>query len=133
MTKAIVTLTVFVLTIGSAAGAAAHVQIPLTALDDSGIGGFVQLQALPRGGTNIVVVATGLEPGHTYVSLYYDNDVCALEPYSEEDVIGEYTANAAGRRTTRGTADDDLDEIHSVSVRDADTFTLLACATLPAT
>jgi hypothetical protein len=98
-------------------------------LGPNGIRGVVFLRQQMGGGTSIRVFATGLEPGHTYVSLYYDNDECALEPYEEEDVIGdEYTANQAGVGQTSGTADDNLDEIHSVSVRDAATFDLLACA-----
>ena len=48
---------------------------------------------------------------------------------SEDDIIGgTYTANRNGVGTTQGKVDDDLDEINSVSVRDAGTFTLLACA-----
>ncbi len=69
-----------------------------------------------------------MTPGNEYTSLYYDNDHCALEPYSEEDVIGTYTANPGGNAHTSGIAGDDLNEIHSVSVRSADTFELLACA-----
>jgi tRNA A37 threonylcarbamoyltransferase TsaD len=93
------------------------------------IRGHVVLRQLTGGGTAIKVIAIGLKPGHTYISLYYGNDECALEPYSEEDVIGgEYTAHNTGVGRTSGEADDDLDEIHSVSVRDADTFKLLACA-----
>jgi hypothetical protein len=92
------------------------------------IHGHVVLRQLDDG-TAIKVIAIGLKPGHEYVSLYYDNDHCALEPYSEEDVIGgEYAARNTGVGRTNGVADDDLDEIHSVSVRDAATFKLLACA-----
>jgi hypothetical protein len=68
-------------------------------------------------------------PGERYVSLYYDNDHCALEPYSADDVIGgPYTANPAGNAHTSGVADDDLDEINSVSVRSFPGFQLRACA-----
>jgi hypothetical protein len=36
------------------------------------------------------------------VSLYYDNDTCELEPYSEDDVIGgAYVANAGVIGNTR--------------------------------
>jgi hypothetical protein len=77
------------------------------------------------------VFAKGLKPGKRYLSLYYDNDHCALEPYSEDDVIGgPYTALPGGFGFTIGTADDDLDEIHSVSVRSARSFQLRACATV---
>ena len=94
------------------------------------IHGHVVLKQLDGGGTKIKVIAIGLKPGHEYVSLYYGNDHCALEPYSDEDVIGggAYTARNTGVGRTNGIADDDLDEIYSVSVRDADTFRLLACA-----
>jgi hypothetical protein len=95
----------------------------------SGISGVVSLRQLSPSGTGISVFANGLQPGVQYVSLYYDNGSCQLEPYSAEDVIGgPYTANASGEARTMGAADDDLDEIHSVSVRLASTFQLLACA-----
>jgi hypothetical protein len=41
---------------------------------------------------------------------------------------GIYSANKGGVGTTEGNADDDLDEINSVSVRHAGDFKLLACA-----
>jgi len=113
----------------AAVGSEHHVKVPLSSVGGSGITGMVQLTLLPQGGTRIVVVASGLERGETYISLYYDNHECALEPYSAEDVIGgTYTANAAGIGHTTGVADDDLDEINSVSVRSASNFELLACA-----
>jgi len=97
----------------------------------SGVHGTVYLSQLPTEGTQIVVFAKGLKPGKRYVSLYYDNSQCALEPYSEDDVIGgPYTATPGGFGFTSGTADDDLDEINSVSVRSAKSFTLRACATV---
>src|SRR5262249_7267536 len=101
-----------------------HAQMNLTGVGGSGITGVVNLSAMPTGsGTSINVIAFGLTPGQEYVSLYYDNHTCALEPYSAEDVIGGmYTANSSGVGTTQGTADDDLDEINSVSVRRAGDF-----------
>jgi hypothetical protein len=111
------------------AGNERHVHVPLVAEPGSKIHGQVDLMALEGGGTRIKVVAQGLEPGEHYVSLYYDNHICELEPYDEDDVIGgEYTANAGGIGTATGEADDDLDEINSVSVRLASDFSLLACA-----
>ena len=80
-------------------------------MDDSGITGVVSVTQLPGGGTNIQVVARGLVPGEEYVSLYYENHTCELEPYSEDDVIGEYTANAGGVGVAHGKLEDDLDEI----------------------
>ena len=108
---------------------ATHIKAHLTPVDDSGVHGTVHLFQLPSGGTRIAVLARGLKPGKRYISLYYDNSRCHLEPYSEDDVIGgPYTALPGGFGFTTGTADDDLDEIHSVSVRSANSFELQACA-----
>jgi hypothetical protein len=108
---------------------ASHVRAHLESVGGSGVHGTVHLFQLPTEGTEIVVFAKGLKPGKRYLSLYYDNDHCALEPYSEDDVIGgPYTALPGGFGFTIGTADDDLDEIHSVSVRSASSFQLRACA-----
>lgn len=104
-----------------------HVTATLSPVNGSGISGTVELTQLSKG-TQIVVRAEGLTPGTQYVSLYYDNGTCELEPYSQEDVIGTYTANAAGRAVVTGKADDDLDEINSVSVRLKSDFSLQSCA-----
>src|SRR5204863_9736874 len=74
-----------------------HVTANLVAIGDSGVSGRVQLEQLPGGGTNINIVAKGLIPGEDYLSLYYENHTCELEPYSEDDIIATYTANAGGR------------------------------------
>ena len=116
-------------TAASSAGTAHHVNAVLLPVDGSGVTGIVHITALPEGGAQITVVAKGLMPGAAYLSLYYDNDTCALEPYSEDDIIGNYIGRPSGVAATVGEADDDLDEINSVSVRDAD-FNLLACATI---
>ena len=105
-----------------------HVKAALVPVEGSGVTGSVSVVQLPHGGSNITVVARGLAPGEMYVSLYYDNHFCELEPYSEDDVIGTYGANAAGVGQTHGKLDDDLDEINSISVRRASDFELLACA-----
>ena len=111
-----------------AAASSRHVQVRFHAVGNSRVSGFAKLRQLHDGGTRITVVAFGLEPGGDYLSLYCDNHTCDLEPYSADDVIGGiYTANRVGVGTARGVADDDLDEINSVSVRKAD-FTLVACA-----
>ena len=108
---------------------ATHVRAHLEPVGGSGVHGTVNLFQLPTEGTEIVVFAKGLKPGKRYISLYYDNDHCALEPYSEDDVIGgPYIGLPGGFGFTIGTADDDLDEIHSVSVRSASNFRLRACA-----
>jgi hypothetical protein len=140
MRKLFVVLAVVMLSVGipgtalahSRGGSADNVQVRLHAVAGSGVSGLVDLSQL-RGedGTRITVVAFGLHADQQYVSLYYDNAVCELEPYSAEDVIGGiYTANRGGVGTTQGEADDNLDEIHSVSVRQASDFKLLACANI---
>ena len=101
-----------------------HAKVALVPVGGSGVTGFVQLEQIPSGGTNIHVVARGLQPGGDYVSLYYDNSTCTLPG----DTLGAYTANRGGVGTTNGKIDDDLDEVDSVSVRTAGDLTLLACA-----
>jgi len=105
-----------------------HVNTTLEAVNGSGVSGKVMLTALPKGGTLINVVATGLKPGTEYLSLYYDNGTCELEPYSADDVVGHYTADATGTGHAQARVTDDLDEIHSVSVRLNSDFSLQACA-----
>jgi len=117
-----------VLTGGVATAADRHVNTKLVPVGTSGVSGSVQLTALPKGGTLITVVARGLQPGTGYLSLYYDNGSCDLEPYSDDDVIGRYTAGPDGTATVTNKLGDDLDEIHSVSVRLASDFSLQACA-----
>jgi hypothetical protein len=114
----------------SQAQSATYIKAHLEPKDGSGVHGTVHLFQLPSEGTQIDVIAKGLKPGKKYISLYYDNPRCAIEQYEEEDVIGgaPYTAIPGGFGFTTGTADDDLDEIGSVSVRSAKTFKLLACA-----
>ena len=107
-----------------------HIKAHLEPVDGSGVHGTAHLFQLPSGGTQIVVLAKGLTPGKRYISLYYDNPRCHIEQYEEDDVIGgaPYTAIPGGFGFTTGAADDDLDEIGSVSVRSAKSFKLLACA-----
>jgi hypothetical protein len=125
----ILMLAVLVLSTASVSAAEEHhVQAGLVPVDGSGVTGRVTIEQLPGGGTNINVMASGLVPGGEYLSLYYENQTCALEPYSEDDIIGTYTANGAGIGNTHGQLDDDLDEINSVSVRRASDFALMACA-----
>src|SRR5689334_1146799 len=62
-----------------------HVLAPLIPVGGSGITGHVNIVQMPHGGVNISLVAFGLRPGVDYVSLYYDNHVCQLEPYSADD------------------------------------------------
>jgi hypothetical protein len=129
MKKLLVVLLVVVAVPASAALAAGdhHVKVALEPVDGSGVSGFVQLTALPHGGTGIHVHATGLTPGVTYASFYYEATDCT----GEHDLLGTYTANAAGVGNTHGKADEDLDEIGSVSVRTPDYETaLFACATV---
>lgn len=126
----IVLLSLLALLAGAAvaAGTDRHVNATLTEVNGSGVSGRVMLTSLPQGGTLITVNVSGLQAGTDYVSLYYDNHVCDLEPYSEDDVINRYTAGPGGRASFSKKVTDDLDEIHSVSVRLADGFALQACA-----
>ena len=112
----------------AAAGNAHHVTAKLVPVGGSGISGVVQLEQLPGGGTQTSIVAKGLKPGVQYLSLYYENHTCEVEPYEEDDVIGRYTADPAGVGRTAAKKGDDLDEINSVSVRRASDFALMACA-----
>src|SRR5262249_40530827 len=105
-----------------------HVSATLNSVNGSGVTGKVELTALPHGGTVITVVAKGLQPGTDYVSLYYDNGTCELEPYSADDVIANYKGGSDGTTSVSNKVKDDLDEINSVSVRLAGSFTLQACA-----
>jgi len=105
-----------------------HASAKLVPVGGSGVTGKVSVEQMPHGGSNINVVARGLTPGVEYLSLYYENHTCELEPYSEDDIIGTYTANAAGVGHTHNKLEDDLDEINSISVRLASDFSLVACA-----
>jgi hypothetical protein len=126
MRKVVVLAAIVALALAASAFAVrgGHVKAPLVPVNGSGVTGFVQLQQLPHGGTNIHVHARGLEPGASYTSFYYDNTTCSEGP----DLIGEFTANAAGVGNVHDKADEDLDEIGSVSVRVPFYGTLLACA-----
>jgi hypothetical protein len=106
------------------AGPSGHVQAPLASVGGSGVTGFVQLQQLPHGGTNVHVIARGLTPEATYTSFYYDGANCEIGP----EAVGTFTANAGGVGTTHAKIDDDLDEVASVSVRTPDYAVLFACA-----
>jgi hypothetical protein len=109
---------------GTALASRDHVRVPLEPVGGSGVTGFVTLHQLKHGGTDIHVVARGLQPGTTYTSFYYDGPNCEIDP----DEVGTFTANHAGHGKTKGEADDDLDEIGSVSVRSPDYSILYACA-----
>src|SRR5437870_900249 len=103
-----------------------HIIAILHPVDGSGVFGFVNLRQRPNDdGTRINVMAFGLTPGDELVSLYYDNHTCTLPGDRLSD---PYTANAHGIGRTHGVADDNLDEIDSVSVRrHEENLTLLAC------
>lgn len=115
-------------TMSVATAAAGQIQGRFQSVGGSGVTGTVNLFQLSGGGTQINVVALGLQPGEKYLSLYYENHTCELEPYSANDVIGGiYTANAGGGGTTSAKIDDNLEDVNSVSVRRASDFGLLAC------
>jgi hypothetical protein len=90
----------------------------------SGVTGTVQLRANDEGGTDIRVVARGLQPGGQYASFYYDDHHCSVGP----DLVGTFTANSSGTGFVVGEADDPIDDIGSVSVRTPDYSVLFACA-----
>lgn len=104
-----------------------HIRVALKPVGGSHVHGVVDLTQLSGSGTHIMLKAKGLTPRHKYVSLYYDNHKCHLEPYSKDDIIGHYSANKKGVGHTSSNVTDDLDEINSVSVRTAN-FQLKACA-----
>ncbi len=124
----ILSLCALVLGVGAAVGSERHVTVMLEPVNGSGISGRVQLTSMPHGGTLISGNITGLRPGVEYLSLYYDNHTCELEPYSADDVISRYVGGSQGRAVFAKKLDDDLDEINSVSVRLASDFSLKACA-----
>ncbi len=105
-----------------------HINVPLNAIGGSGITGHVELMKLPKGGTRIIVHAKGLNPGDSYLSLYYENHTCEVEPYEPEDVIAHYQGNGGGTAMVTKDVEDAIDDINSVSVRADPAFTLLACA-----
>jgi hypothetical protein len=105
-----------------------HATAKLEPVGDSHVTGVVNITAMPGGGTMINIVARGLDSGTEYLSLYYENGTCQLEPYSEDDVIARYTPNPGGVATVNVKSEEDFDEIHSISVRVADGFALKSCA-----
>ena len=118
------------LTAATALASDMQVNVKFVPVANSGVHGHVQIVQRHTGGTNIHVQAKGLIPGARYVSLYYGNHTCTIEPYGTDDVVGGnfYVANANGVGHINGRQHDDLDEINSVSVRYANTFALVACA-----
>ena len=116
--------------LGATTANSRHVKAPLIPINGSGVGGFVILEGLPRGGTVITVHATGLTPGTHYLSIYYENHSCELQSDSvPNDVLAHYVASDDGTASANGRIDDDLDEVNSVSVRfDNTDLTLQACA-----
>jgi hypothetical protein len=124
----ILSLSVLIVGVGGAAGSERHATATLSPVNGSGVSGRIQLTAMPHGGTLIAGNITGLTPGTQYLSLYYDNHTCELEPYSADDVISRYVGNSQGRAVFAEKLDDDLDEINSVSVRLTSDFSLKACA-----
>jgi hypothetical protein len=124
----ILSLSLLLIGVGAAVSAERHVTATLEPANGSGTSGRVQLTAMPHGGTLIAGNINGLTPGTEYLSLYYDNHRCDLEPYSADDVIARYTADADGHASFVHKQGDDLDEINSVSVRLASDFSLKACA-----
>ena len=129
MRKTITTLALLTLALVPSAvpGAEHHVKATLVPIDGSGVSGFVQLTQLPHGGSNLHVIARGLQAGTVYASFYYESSDCS----AAHDLLATFTANANGEGDVLGKIDEDLDEVGSVSVRlGPDYGTLLACATV---
>jgi hypothetical protein len=91
---------------------------------DSTVTGTVHMKANAEGGTDIVIDASGLQPGARFASFYYDGHHCEFG----EDLVARYTASPAGTAHVEGEADDPIDDIGSVSVRSPDYSVLFACA-----
>jgi len=118
-------VSLLVASVAIALAAEQHIKATLVPNGDSHVSGSVQLTQLPHGGTNIHVTAQGLTPGSVYASFYYESNDCT-EP---ADLLGTFTANAAGVGEVDGKIDDDLDEVGSVSVRVGPGYgALLGCA-----
>ena len=129
MRKTITTLALLTVALVPSAvpGADHHVKATLVPIDGSGVSGFVQLTQLPHGGSNLHVIARGLQAGTVYASFYYESSDCS----AAHDLLATFTANANGEGDVLGKIDEDLDEVGSVSVRlGPDYGTLLACATV---
>ncbi len=126
---AAIAVPMMILVASAVLGAERHVKADLVPFDGSGATGFVQLTQLPHGGTNLHVVARGLQPDQAYASFYYESSDCS----APADLLGPFTANAGGVGVVHGKIDDDLDEVGSVSVRlvtDVLYGPLVACATV---
>ena len=78
----------------------------------------------------IGVEISGPDPGASYASLYYSSRDCSFTEGGDSGVIsGEtFDATASGVGHVQGVVDDGVYTINSVSIRDAATYRLLACA-----
>jgi hypothetical protein len=90
----------------------------------SGVHGLVLLAQRPEGGSNVFVLAFGLQPNTEYGSFYYDDNACQVGP----ELVGTFTSNRAGFGFVTAVIDEDVDEVGSISVRTPDYSTLFACA-----
>ena len=101
-----------------------HARSVLMPAPGSTVTGTVHMKANAEGGTDIVIDASGLQPGARYGSFYYDGHHCEFGP----DLVATYTASPEGTAHVEGEADDPIDDIGSVSVRTPDYSVLFACA-----
>jgi len=110
---------------GRSPGADRRVKADLIPSQGSKITGFVVITQLPRGGSNVVVVARGLQEGTVYSSFHCESDNCA-EPAA---LLANFTGDRDGNGQIRVRIDDDIDKVGSVSIRlGAGYGALLACA-----
>lgn len=100
-----------------------HIRATLAPVGGSGVSGFVQLTSVPQGsGTNIVVVAKGLQEGASYAALFHESANCS----GAGDLIGTFVANGSGGGSIQGTVSNSIEQVGSVSVR-LGSGTLQAC------
>ena len=104
-----------------------HVRVPFESENGSHITGWVNVVAMPQGGTRVQIQAEGLEPNTTYTSFYYESTDCS----APADELVSFTSGADGRVHVSGKTDEDLDEIGTISIRLGPEYgELEACAAL---
>ena len=96
-------------------------------LSASGVSGEARLNPMPQGGTKIQAQLQGLVPNTEYVSVIFANGTCTGGGEILE--VTTFTANPAGKAVYNQRVDQELIEIHSVSVQLASDLTVfVACA-----
>lgn len=91
-----------------------HIKASLEPVPDSTVTGFVQLVQLPHGGTNIHVIARGLDPGVDYAAFYYASSDCTG---TGTQIGPDFSGLPSGTGHTHAKVEADLADIGSVGVR----------------